>query len=135
MTNNPRRLGRNHHVLVADDNEINQLVFRVALEEAGYTVKIVNNGRKAADTATLEKPPIILMDINMPVLDGYDAMMEIRKFGHVAGYRPYIVAVTAQAMRADRQKCLNAGADAYMAKPISPEELVALLDDVILPGS
>ena len=114
-------------VLVADDNEINQLVFRMTLEEAGYAVRITDDGRKSVEAALQDRPDLIVMDITMPVIDGYEAIRLIRKFGPEIGYHPFIVAVTALAMRADEQKCLDAGADAYLAKPVSPERLVDLL--------
>ena len=121
-------------VLVAEDNEINQLVFRLTLEDAGYAVRITQDGRKTVDAVLADRPEMIVMDITMPVLDGYEAIGLIRRTGAESGYRPFIVAVTALAMRADAQRCLDAGADAYLAKPVSPDRLIALLREAARPG-
>ncbi|MCB1381989.1 MAG: response regulator [Notoacmeibacter sp.] len=121
-------------VLVADDNDVNQLVFRATLEDAGYAVRITGDGRKTVEAALEDRPELIVMDITMPVLDGYDAIGLIRRSGTQNSYHPFIVAVTALAGKADEQKCLDAGADAYLAKPVSPDRLVALLQDVARPG-
>lgn len=107
------------HVLVAEDNPVNQHLVRRLLERAGARVETVENGRlavqrtvemNAADTGF----HIVLMDIQMPVMDGYRATAELRRHG----YQGAIVALTAHAMSGDRERCLSAGCDGYLSKPI-----------------
>ncbi len=111
-------------ILVAEDNEINQMVFEQILNQLGHRFKIVENGKLAVDMLDIARPSIILMDVSMPVMNGHDATREIRRrFNGNGDYRPVIIGVTAHALRDDRDKCLEAGMDDYMSKPISPDLL------------
>jgi two-component system, sensor histidine kinase and response regulator len=115
-------------ILVAEDAPDNQRLVSLILQRAGAEVAIAENGRIAFDAAMQasgEGNPfdIILMDMQMPVLDGYEATRMLR----ANGYAGTIVALTAHALSTDCQKCLNAGCDSYMTKPIKREELVALM--------
>lgn len=112
-------------LLVADDNEDNREIFRLVLEAAGAVVTTVEHGQLAVDAvqaAEQEKEPfdLVLMDMNMPILDGYGATRVLRDLGQ----RVPIVALTAFSMATDRDKCLAAGCDGYLTKPIRPEVLV-----------
>jgi CheY-like chemotaxis protein len=114
-------------ILVAEDNEVNQMVFTQILEYLDYEFKIVENGQLAVEEVIASRPEIILMDVSMPVMNGLDATREIRqKFGDSNpqdSYRPIIIGVTAHALKDDRQMCFDAGMDDYMSKPISPDML------------
>ena len=111
----------NLRVLVAEDNPVNQRLASVMLQRLGQTVVLASNGREAVDRWSQEPVDLILMDVQMPVMDGYEATREIRRReGH--GRIP-IVAMTAHAMPEDEQVCLDAGMDGYLSKPINSERL------------
>jgi len=113
-------------VLVAEDNDVNQMVFEQILEHLNYNFKIVENGQLAVDQIDQLRPTIVLMDVSMPVMNGLDATAEIRKMycdDGPSSYRPVVIGVTAHALKDDREKCIDAGMDDYMSKPISPDML------------
>ncbi len=111
------------HVLIAEDGEDNRRLISRFLERAGATVLSVENGRKAIDAAVAGREfRLILMDMQMPEIDGYDAARRLRELGCSVP----IIAVTAHAMASDREKCLNAGCDEYMVKPVKRDALVRL---------
>jgi CheY-like chemotaxis protein len=115
-------------LLIAEDNEINQKVVRLQLRKLGCESVAVNNGREALrvlgqDTAF----DLVLMDCQMPELDGYDATRLIRALPGEVAQIP-IVAMTAHAMTGDREKCLEAGMDDYLSKPVRESDLVAALE-------
>ncbi len=112
-------------VLLVEDNEVNQQVARELLEQAGLHVTIANHGKEAVDLLKAESFELVLMDVQMPVMDGLTATRLIRH-EKIAPKTP-IVAMTANAMQGDRDVCLEAGMDDYVAKPIEPEELLATL--------
>ena len=114
------------HCLLAEDNEINRMVASELLEHAGATCAIAVNGREALNMALATKYDVILMDCQMPELDGFEATKLIRKAEKEAGdgYRRVIVALTANAIKGDRELCLAAGMDGYVTKPIDPVELL-----------
>jgi CheY-like chemotaxis protein len=97
------------------------------LEKRGHRVTVAGNGRQAL--AALEKGEfdLVLMDIQMPEMDGFEAAAAIRESERESGRHQFIVAMTAHAMKGDEQRCLDAGMDGYLAKPIRSEELCALL--------
>ncbi|NTU81686.1 MAG: response regulator [Chloroflexales bacterium] len=110
-------------VLVVDDNEANLQVLRDYLATAGYEVVAARNGAEAVALAEELRPAVILMDIQMPVLDGLEATRRIR----AAGLQTPIIALTALAMRGDRERCLAVGASEYLAKPVNLRALVATM--------
>jgi PAS domain S-box-containing protein len=110
-------------VLVAEDNDVNQIVFTQILQATGLNFLVVNNGREAVDAWETYTPRIIMMDVSMPVMNGHDAARTIRELERGQGHRVPIIGVTAHALDVDRDLCLDAGMDDYMAKPISPELL------------
>lgn len=122
-------------ILVAEDNEVNQIVVREVLLKAGYVCEIVGDGRKAVDRVTSGGYDLVLMDCQMPVLDGFDAAREIRRLERSGaplgrGGKPIpIVALTANAMKGDRERCLDAGMNAYTSKPIDPELLLRTISE------
>ena len=115
-------------LLVAEDNESNQPVIQRLLEKLGHDYEVVSNGQAALDRLATGKFDAVLMDCQMPRMDGYTAARHIRE-GKVPGLDPHIpiIALTAYAMQDDRLKCLEAGMDDYVPKPLRPEELQAAL--------
>ena len=115
-------------VLVAEDNETNQIYIRYILEQMGLTFKIVPNGRAAVDRWSSDNPSVILMDISMPELNGYEATQKIRELEAKNGQeRTPIIAVTAHTLTGDEERCLDAGMDDYISKPVSIAGLQAML--------
>ena len=107
-------------VLIAEDNETNQVYIKYVMEELGLSFKIVPNGRAAVDYWRSENPSIILMDISMPEMNGYEASELIRKEEKdLNKLRTPIIAVTAHTLQGDEEKCLAAGMDDYLSKPVS----------------
>jgi len=136
----PRRAGRKEglekirgaRVLLVEDNEINQQVAQEMLEKAGLVVGIANNGEEAVQRVKAEVYDAVLMDIQMPVMGGFDATREIRKEGRFQDLP--IIAMTAHAMAGDREKSLHAGMNDHVTKPIDPDELFSTLVRWISPG-
>ena len=119
------RVGR--RVLVAEDNVVNQEIARRALERAGFEVVVVGDGRAAVEAVERATWDVVLMDCQMPDMDGYEATRRIRE----SGCPVPIVAMTANALDGDEEACLASGMDAYLAKPAHPHDLVAMVDRMI----
>jgi len=115
--------GLSGHILVAEDNKINQALIRLILGKMGLDVTIVEDGEQAVNAATSREYSMIFMDIHMPVMNGYDATRILRR----KNVKTPIIALTADAMKGDEEKCLEAGCDAYMAKPIDRNKLAELI--------
>ncbi len=112
-------------ILVAEDNRINQLVIKNVLLEAGFSCEIVSNGHEACDAAMSGNFHLVLMDCQMPEMDGYEATDMIRKWELETGRnRMPIIALTANATKGDEEKCLQAGMDAYCSKPVDPKAIL-----------
>ena len=114
---------RRLRVLLAEDNQVNQMVAIRLIERLGHQVEVANNGRAALDALKSEKFDVVLMDVQMPELDGFDATRAIRELERASGGRIPIVALTAHAMRGDEARCTEAGMDGFLTKPIKPEAL------------
>ena len=127
--------GRKLHILLAEDNEINQLLAGKLLEIRGHTVVAVNNGREALVALKREPFDVVLMDIQMPEMDGLTATAAIRENERSTGRHVPIVALTAHAMRSDRERCLAAGMDDYVTKPLRANQLFAALARLIPLGT
>ena len=112
-------------ILIAEDNEVNQLVFAQILDGLGFSYRIAGNGRTAVELHRTLRPKLILMDVSMPEMNGYEATYAIRAGEAVDGTRTPIIGVTAHALKGDMEKCLEAGMDDYLPKPISPNRLGA----------
>jgi two-component system, sensor histidine kinase len=114
-------------VLLAEDNRVNQLLVVRLLEARGHQVTVAGDGRAAVDEAERGNFDVILMDVQMPEMDGLEATRMLR----ACGVRAPIIAMTAHAMQGDRDRCLSAGMDAYISKPIQPQEVFEAIEDVV----
>jgi PAS domain S-box-containing protein len=119
---------RSPDILVAEDNEVNQLVFTQILSESGYSFEIVANGMLAVEAYRTLRPRMILMDVSMPQMNGYEATARIRESEAAGASHIPIVGVTAHALKGDRERCLESGMDDYLPKPVSPRALMAKLE-------
>jgi len=115
-------------ILVAEDNEVNQLVFSQILSGLGLSFRIAGNGRTAVEMYRSLSPKLVLMDVSMPEMNGYRATQAIREIEKHTGRHTPIVGVTAHALKGDREKCIDAGMDDYIPKPVSPGKLGAKLE-------
>ncbi|RYE62905.1 MAG: response regulator, partial [Oxalobacteraceae bacterium] len=110
-------------VLVAEDNEVNQIVFTQILQMTGWLFQIVKNGAEAVEAWQKYDPAVIIMDVSMPVMNGHQATRKIRELENSTGTHVPIIGVTAHALESDRELCFQVGMDDYLSKPISPEAL------------
>ncbi len=110
-------------VLVAEDNPINRVLVRNLVTRQGHTVTLVDTGKKAVDTYRQEEFDVVLMDVQMPEMDGFEATALIRQNQRECGRRVPIYAMTAHAMKGDRERCLEQGMDGYLPKPLTAAEL------------
>ena len=117
-------------VLLAEDNPVNQTLAMRVLEKLGHKAQVVNNGREALGRSQAEGFDLILMDVQMPEMDGLEATRAIRAAEASTGKHVPIVAMTAHAMKGDREKCLSAGMDGYLSKPIRIDELKQAMSEV-----
>jgi two-component system, sensor histidine kinase and response regulator len=135
VTRHSLREGRRKlRILLAEDNTVNQMLAARLLGKRGHTVVIVDNGKQAL--TALEEPgsggfDLILMDVQMPEMDGFEATAVIRAREQSSGAHLPIIAMTAHAMKGDKERCLEAGMDAYVSKPIQVEQLFATIDGVL----
>jgi CheY-like chemotaxis protein len=115
-------------VLVAEDNPVNQQVALGLLTRRGHRVTLVENGREAVDAVARDPFDVVLMDLQTPVMGGLDATAAIRAREAESGRRVPVIAMTAHAMRGDRERCLDAGMDGYLSKPIDKDALFAAVE-------
>jgi signal transduction histidine kinase/ActR/RegA family two-component response regulator len=120
---------RSLRVLLAEDNEVNQQLASEFLQMRGHEVRIAQNGLDVLAALAAERFDVILMDIQMPKMDGLEATAAIREREKTTGSHIPIVAITGYAMKGDRQRCLDAGMDAYITKPIRSQELFEILEN------
>ncbi|MGZ6045859.1 MAG: response regulator [Isosphaeraceae bacterium] len=121
------------HILLAEDNEVNQMYAVELLQRRGHTVVVANNGQEALADWEMGTFDIVLMDVQMPLMDGFAATAAIRQRENATGRHTPIIALTAHVMKGDRERCLAAGMDAYASKPLRSQELFAAIDG-LLPG-
>jgi signal transduction histidine kinase/HPt (histidine-containing phosphotransfer) domain-containing protein len=122
----PRQLS----VLIAEDNPVNQKVAETMLDKRGHRVFVASNGREALETLNKEHIDLILMDVQMPEMDGFEATELIRDREKANGQHIPIVAMTAHVMTGDRERCLAAGMDSYISKPIRGEQLFTIIQNL-----
>jgi two-component system sensor histidine kinase/response regulator len=118
---------RRARILLAEDNPMNQKLAVTLLKKAGYSVDAVENGRRAIQSLKLKAYDLILMDVQMSEMDGFEVTKIIRAREGEAKHTP-IIAMTAHAMKGDRERCLQAGMDDYISKPIEPQELFGAIE-------
>lgn len=113
-------------ILIAEDNLINQKVIERMVQKIGYRVDLVGNGREAIEALASVAYGLVFMDCQMPEMDGFEACREIRRLD--VGTRIPIIAITANAMKGDRERCLAAGMDDYVSKPFKQDDLRAVIE-------
>ena len=116
------------HILIAEDNHVNQRVAVLQLQQIGFSADVVSNGEEAVAAMRSTNYDLVLMDCQMPIMDGFEATREIRKAEIRTGRHVPIVAMTAYAMEGDREKCIAEGMDDYISKPVNPNVLTAILE-------
>jgi PAS domain S-box-containing protein len=126
-----RESRQRHHILLAEDNVINQKIAINFLEKNGHRVFVANDGHEVLSALEKENFDLILMDVQMPNMDGFKATAAIRERETKTGAHIPIIAMTAHAMRGDRERCLDAGMDEYIAKPLNPKEILSRIDQIM----
>ncbi len=130
----PRPAQRPLRILVAEDNDINQTMITNLLEKWGHQIMVATNGLEALEALQRQSFDIVLMDVQMPEMDGLKATACIREQEKTSGAHLPILAITAHALKGDRERCLAAGMDGYVSKPIKTAELLAALEDLVPVG-
>jgi PAS domain S-box-containing protein len=137
-TNSPlvtrHTLQENKHrsrVLLAEDNAVNQVLAARLLEKRGYSVRVTGDGRAAVEAFEREQFDVVLMDIQMPGMDGFEATAAIRSREKLTGGHIPIIAMTAHALKGDQERCISAGMDGYVSKPIRTNELISKIESVL----
>jgi signal transduction histidine kinase/DNA-binding response OmpR family regulator len=125
----PHAAARKLRFLAAEDNPVNQRLIARLLEKAGHSVTVVGDGLAAVNASRRDSYDAILMDVQMPLMDGHEATRQIRRLEQTTGAHVPIIAMTAHAMKGDREKCLEAGMDDYIAKPLHKQELLQALHE------
>ncbi len=118
-----------HKILLVEDNVQNRYLMTFLLERSGYSVTVAEDGQEALDSLAAETPDIILMDMQLPRMDGYEATRRIKSDERLRGIP--LVALTAHSMKGDRAKAVEAGCDEYVTKPVDADGLVALIERLI----
>jgi CheY-like chemotaxis protein len=122
-------------ILLAEDNAVNQEVAQQMLQKRGHTVTIASNGREALKLVSQSEFDLILMDIQMPEMDGFQATAAIREMERKGSRRTPIVAMTAHAMKGDRERCLESGMDGYVSKPVQSKMLYETIENIRATGT
>jgi len=118
-------------VLLVEDNAVNQMVAQAMLVRRGFHVVVAGNGRDGVEIFQRERFDLVLMDIQMPEMDGFEALAAIRGLEEGTGRRTPVVALTAHALKEDRERCLAAGMDDYLSKPIEASRLFEIIRGVL----
>jgi two-component system, sensor histidine kinase and response regulator len=122
---------RSLHILLAEDNAVNQKLAMRVLEKRGHAVSLAETGKAALETLEKQDFDLILMDLQMPEMDGLEATVAIRKREQLSGKHIPIIAMTANAMLGDKERCLAAGMDGYVSKPLRVKELLAMIEECV----
>jgi CheY-like chemotaxis protein len=124
----PRRSLR---ILLAEDNPVNQKVAVLLLQKEGHSVVVADNGRHALEALEKTSVDLVIMDVQMPEMDGYEATASIRKAEETTLRHVPILAMTAHAMKGDQERCLAVGMDGYVSKPIRPDDLRRAIEELV----
>jgi CheY-like chemotaxis protein len=116
-------------ILLAEDNAVNQKLAVRMLEKHGHKVVVANNGKEALAALQAASFDVVLMDVQMPEMGGLEATAQIRIAEQGTGRHIPVIAMTAHAMKGDRERCLEAGMDGYVSKPVQPKELLAAIEE------
>ena len=119
------------NILVAEDNPVNQKLLRLMLEMHGHHVRVTADGQEAVAVYESEEVDLVLMDVQMPGMNGFEATTTIRDLEKNTGRHVPIIAVTAHVMPGYKEECLNAGMDNYLAKPFRMQELFAIIEETL----
>ena len=119
-------------ILLAEDNPVNQRLAAKLLQKRGHSVVVAANGAEAVAAFERQAFDLVLMDVQMPEMNGFEATAEIRSRERLTGAHIPIVALTAHAMNGDRERCLEAGMDGYLAKPVNPADLYAAIEGAVV---
>src|SRR5262249_38332025 len=130
----PTKIPSALHILLVEDNPVNQGLAVRMLEKRGHSVVVAHNGKEALTILEKEAFVLVLMDVQMPEMDGFAATRAIRQQEGSTGAHIPIVALTAHAMRGDRERCLTAGMDAYLSKPLQAPQLFEMIERLALPS-
>jgi len=120
-----------HKVLIVEDNPMNMRLIEMILKSKNYTLLKATDGEEALDIATREQPDLVLMDIRLPKVSGLEVARKLKK--NAALSRIPIIALTAHAMKGDKEKAIEAGCDGYLSKPINTRQLPRLVAEMLLP--
>jgi CheY-like chemotaxis protein len=120
-------------ILLAEDNPVNQKLTAFLLQRKGYVVTIVDNGADAVQMVSRHRYDAVLMDVQMPGMDGLEATAAIRRSEAGTSRRIRIIAMTAYAMKGDRERCLEAGMDGYLSKPVQAKQLYQVIEELVTP--
>ena len=120
-------------ILLAEDNLVNQKLASRMLEKRNHSVTVAMNGKEALAALEKESFDLVLMDMQMPEMDGFEATTLLREQERLTGLHQLVIAMTALAMNGDRERCMAVGMDGYLSKPIRPQELDSILDSVLAP--
>jgi two-component system, sensor histidine kinase and response regulator len=115
-------------ILLAEDNLVNQRLATRVLEKRGHLVTVAGNGKEAVVAMEMNTFDLVLMDLQMPEMDGFEATAALREREKETGIHLPVIALTAHALKGDRERCLESGMDGYLTKPIRPQELEAILE-------
>lgn len=116
-------------VLLVEDNELNQKLMYFNMKKLGFKMTSVNNGLEAVEACKNEKYDFILMDLMMPVMDGYEATKKIRNNESSRGTKSFIIGLTGNVYDSDRERCLEAGMDEFISKPFDSDKFLQILHD------
>ena len=126
--NGKKQISGSVDILIAEDNEVNKTVYEQILKQTDYTYEIAENGQVALERYQVLKPRLVIMDVSMPVMNGLDATHALRELEAGSDVHTPIIGATAHAMTGDMEKCLDAGMDDYLSKPISPNRIMEKID-------